>query len=205
MARTKSLSDLEILTAARRVILRRGYDRFTLSEVATEVGLSRAALILRFESTDALRYRLTAEMVDEFIARLKQLKLARGGDGLLALAHFVGVRTKDRAGVAAFFAATHANLRSPALAALEEKRGRAWHGKISALMPKTNIPHAAAVRSFATMITGAIAQWEARPGVIGAAHVDQCARDWLTLAGISYAKRKKSGASRPAKPGGARL
>jgi len=73
MARTQTVSDEEILQAARRVIHRRGYDAFTLSDVAEAVGLSRAAIILRFESTRGLKLRLATKMVHEFIARLEAL------------------------------------------------------------------------------------------------------------------------------------
>lgn len=189
MARPQSVTDEAILSAARRIILKRGYERFTLSEVAKQVGLSRAALILRFKSADALRLRMTSEMVDRFVQELDTLPIDKSGDGLLALVAFIGARTQHRARVAQFFTILRANVRDAKLAALERKRGVAWYAAISARMPKTKIPHQAAVRSFAALLTGAISQWEATPGLDSNSYLNERARDWLTLAGIRHSKR----------------
>lgn len=58
MPRPKLVSDDTVLEATRRVMLRQGADRFTLTDVADEVGLSRAALIQRFENRAGLERRL---------------------------------------------------------------------------------------------------------------------------------------------------
>lgn len=54
MPRPKLVSDDDVLEATRRVMLREGPDRFTLADVAKEVGLSRAALIQRFDNKAGL-------------------------------------------------------------------------------------------------------------------------------------------------------
>lgn len=59
MPRPRLATDDAILTASARVLLRDGPDRFTLAEVARQVGLSRAALIARFDNRDGLRARLS--------------------------------------------------------------------------------------------------------------------------------------------------
>jgi TetR/AcrR family macrolide resistance operon transcriptional repressor len=59
MPRPKLASDADILDATRRVLLRQGAT-FTLSDVATEVGLSRAALIQRFGNKAGLERQLAA-------------------------------------------------------------------------------------------------------------------------------------------------
>lgn len=59
MPRPKLVSDADILDATRRVLLRQGA-AFTLSDVATEVSLSRAALIQRFSNKAGLEQRLAA-------------------------------------------------------------------------------------------------------------------------------------------------
>lgn len=59
MPRPKLVSDADILDATRRVLLRQGAG-FTLSDVATEVGLSRAALIQRFTNKAGLERHLAA-------------------------------------------------------------------------------------------------------------------------------------------------
>lgn len=59
MPRPKLVSDSDVLEATRRVMLREGAS-FTLNDVAGEIGLSRAALIQRFENKAGLAARLAA-------------------------------------------------------------------------------------------------------------------------------------------------
>jgi TetR/AcrR family macrolide resistance operon transcriptional repressor len=70
MPRPRLHSDETILEAARNAMLRSGPSHFTLSEVATAVGISRAALIQRFSDRDTLHLRvmqmMTAEVRDYF-------------------------------------------------------------------------------------------------------------------------------------------
>lgn len=54
MPRPKRVSDSDVLDATRRIMLRQGPENFTLTDVAAEVGLSRAALIQRFENKAGL-------------------------------------------------------------------------------------------------------------------------------------------------------
>ena len=58
MPRPKLKSDDEVLEAATVVLKRCGPIEFTLSGVAKEVGLSRAALIQRFTNRDTLLVRM---------------------------------------------------------------------------------------------------------------------------------------------------
>lgn len=64
MPRPKLASDDEVVDATRRVMLRDGAERFTLSDVAREVGLSRAALIQRFENKAGLARRVARRGLD---------------------------------------------------------------------------------------------------------------------------------------------
>jgi len=68
MPRPKLVSDTDVLEGTRRVMLRQG-SGFTLSDVAGEVGLSRAALIQRFDNKAGLATRLSAHQ----LAGLQQL------------------------------------------------------------------------------------------------------------------------------------
>jgi AcrR family transcriptional regulator len=68
MPRPKLVSDSDVLEATRRVMLRQGAG-FTLSDVAGEVGLSRAALIQRFDNKAGLAARLATHQ----FAALQQL------------------------------------------------------------------------------------------------------------------------------------
>src|SRR5579864_2718623 len=97
MARPFTATDEDILNAAGRVIARRGPDGFSISEVAADVGLSRAAIILRFKSTHALKVTLLTRMVEQFAFALKALPQTASGDNVLRLAGFIGgyVRSRD--------------------------------------------------------------------------------------------------------------
>jgi len=54
VARPRTVSDADILSATARVVAREGPLRFTLADVAREVGLTAPALLKRFESKRAL-------------------------------------------------------------------------------------------------------------------------------------------------------
>lgn len=191
MARPQSVSDATILEAARHVIGRRGYEAFTLSEVAEEVGLSRAAIILRFQSTEALKLRLTRHFVDQFIIAIENLPVQRSGDGLIELARFIGQKLGDRGGVSTFFQMHSANMDNAELAALEVKRGEAWRNAISQRMPRTVLPHEDAVAAFAAHITGSILAWQtAAPPTDGEKFLTKRTRDWLTLAQIPFSLKR---------------
>lgn len=80
MPRPKLHSDETILAAAQKVLLTRGPSDFTLSDVAAEVGISRAALIQRFTDKRTLHLRVmersTQEVRDYFEAVPEQGGLA---------------------------------------------------------------------------------------------------------------------------------
>lgn len=79
MPRPKLKSDDEVLEAATVVLKRCGPIEFTLSGVAKEVGLSRAALIQRFTNRDTLLVRMM-----ERGALLQRLAAVRGRLSLCA-------------------------------------------------------------------------------------------------------------------------
>lgn len=72
MPRPKLVSDDQVLDATHAAMLRLGPERFTLSDVAEAVGLSRAALIQRFTDKRTLHLkamqRSTQEVHDYFAA-----------------------------------------------------------------------------------------------------------------------------------------
>lgn len=179
-----------------RVIRRTGYDRFTLSDVAKEVGLSRPAILKRFKSTQALKVIVSKSSVDAFIARLNALPVERSGDALLQLVDLMGSMTRTHTGVARFFARHRDNLDDPTLAAIERRRGKAWLAALEARMPKTLLKRQDAARSFGALLSGAVTQWQNMPGVNGSAYLRERAEDWLTLAQISFSKRPRARAQK---------
>ena len=66
----KTVDDNTVLDAALKIMLRPQREAFTLSDVATEVGLSRAALIQRFQNRDGLQLRVAErglQMLEEYL------------------------------------------------------------------------------------------------------------------------------------------
>jgi TetR/AcrR family macrolide resistance operon transcriptional repressor len=192
MGRPQSVSDEEILGAARLVISRSGYDRFTLSEVADEIGLSRAAIILRFQSTQGLKARLLTEGVQKFLKRLATLPHRSGGDGLLDLADFIG-NTKGPDSISHFFTILRGTLDDPKAAALEKLRSQAWHMAIVDRMPPSAIGRDDAAYLFSAMLVGAIIQWETSPVISCTQFLRQRTQDWLTMARIEFTARNIAG------------
>jgi AcrR family transcriptional regulator len=192
MARTPSVSDDEIFEAARKVIDRLGANRFTVTDVASEVGLSRAAIILRFKSTQALKVLLLNRMVDQFNQLLEGLPKTPGGDNLLAVAAFIGERTSNRGALPSFFANYAANMNDPDLAALEKRRGEALRKAVARVMPKTAIGRDAAVDAFCAHLTGSIMAALAADDTAPRAYLVARTRDWLRLAGIPFGKTRAS-------------
>ena len=188
MARTPTVSDEVILEAAQLVMRQRGVDAFTLSEVAEAVGLSRAAIILRFNSTQALKMTLLTQMVNRFVKLLNEELpvLPPGGDSLLAIAAFLGKYANSRESSASFWSVHHSNLKDPDLAELEIKRGTALRAAIARAMPETRIPHAAAVAAFNVHIAGTLLTMITEESVEPKEFLLQRTRDWLRLAGIPF-------------------
>jgi TetR/AcrR family macrolide resistance operon transcriptional repressor len=77
MPRPKLKSDDEVLEAATAVLKRCGPVNFTLSEVANEVGLSRAALIQRFTNRDTLLVRMMERSVGQVRVHLDAMPAGR--------------------------------------------------------------------------------------------------------------------------------
>jgi AcrR family transcriptional regulator len=192
MARTQTVSDEQILQAAKRVIWRRGYDAFTLSDVAEEVGLSRAAIILRFQNTRALKLKLTAKMVDDFTARLAALPCSRDGEGLIELARFVGAAIGSKTSTRAFMMRVKANRDDPELAAIDKRHIAAYHAAISARMPKTAIAHDAAVTAFRAHLSGAMQNWEQSDSDDAEAYLVERTTEWLQLAHIPLTAKART-------------
>ncbi len=65
MPRPKLHSDEEVLRKAKAVLLQEGPGAFTLSDVAKAVGMSRAALIQRFQDKTTIHRRIMEEMTAE--------------------------------------------------------------------------------------------------------------------------------------------
>lgn len=159
MARTPTVSDQHILDAAQTVLVSRGVDSFTLSEVAKRVNLSRAAIILRFKSTRDLKAALLRRQLEEFKHFLESCPTEPGGDNLLELASKIGGYVGSRESFSFFLTRYCDNLQEEELAALEVERGLALKQAVSRAMPETAIPLDEAVTAFTAHLTGTFMAW----------------------------------------------
>lgn len=186
MARPKQASDEQVLQAAHRIYAERGHQGFTLSQLARELELSRAALIQRFGSAEALRMRLARERIAYFRERLEQLPAQRNGDALLSLAAFIGGMVGTRPQLAAFMQNLQSDLVDAEMVQLEKDRGEAMLDAIEVRMPEIAIDTRSAALAFRAHISGSLLQWqvEERP-ITPCDYLVERTREWLRLAGIA--------------------
>ena len=184
MARPLSVTDAEIMDATERVASRSGMQGLTVSEVAREVGLSRAAITLRFAGTDALRRLLMERLARQFEEEIAAVSLEFGPNGLLTVAAMLGSRLKGREQFANFWLRYYANILDPVALELEERRGRALRELIGSIMPETAIEKSAAVDAFMAHMTGSMLNWHVSDHPDAAVFLRARAVDWIRLAGI---------------------
>lgn len=188
MARPFTASDDQILLAARKVMSKRGPDAFSIAEVASEVGLSRAAIILRFKSTQALKIASLTNMVEQFTQALESLPTTRSGDNVLRLAAFIGSYVRSRESSAKFFASYSVNVQDKELVALEMRRGDALRKAVSNVMPPVAIEHESAIMAFCAHLSGSIVAWLALSDSDSRGYVVKRTREWLKLSGIQFSE-----------------
>lgn len=159
MPRSKTLSDREVLTAALQVLGSRG-PGFTLSDLAEQVGLSRATLIQRFGNRSALLVRMAEQEVLDTRAWLDSLPAEHGPK---ALWHFLqqvvgSMGSGDGFSVRVTLAALEAE--DPALRHLADERYKLVQQAIAARLPQSSNQAQTALHLHA-IIAGATMQWVA--------------------------------------------
>jgi AcrR family transcriptional regulator len=190
MARPFTASDDDILHAARKVIGRRGPDGFSIAEVATEVGLSRAAIILRFKSTHALKLASLEKMVEQFAAVLEALPTTPSGDNLLHVAAFIGTYMHSRESSVRFFANYYgSNVQDRDLLRLEHRRGAVLDQAIKRVMPETVLDPDSAVIAFRAHLTGSITTWLSLDDSNSRRYLVMRTKEWLKLSRIPFSER----------------
>jgi len=164
MARPKLVSDNEVLDAARRVMLRS--EPFTLSDVADEVGLSRAALIQRFENRAGLHLRVSQRGTDQLA---EWLAAAPEGSGIAQAWSFLDNLVNamgDGNRLPAQLLLLRDDVNDPDLNALARLRNRWIRDAIAARLPEdAPMPPAEMASLLQSVLQGAMLQWGIdRPG-----------------------------------------
>lgn len=158
MPRPKLVSDDEVLDAAHAAMLRLGPDRFTLADVARDLGLSRAALIQRFGDKSGLHLR-TMERDTEAVRRY--FAAAPRETGLVALWAMLrdlieGMGAGE--GFAGYLLLLWADAGDPALTRLARERNRLVREAIAERLPEgeARLANAGLIQN---VIQGATMRW----------------------------------------------
>lgn len=161
VTRPKTISDEDVLAAALEVLAENG-DSFTLSDLATRVGLSRATLIQRFGNREAILLRIATYEADATQTWLESLP----HDGLWPFLEQIVTSMGQGEGFSARVTLAALEARDPALRALAHRRYRLVQGAIAARMPPGPDRERTAEHLHA-VIAGATMQWVATNGDVG--------------------------------------
>ncbi len=158
MPRPKLFSDDVVLDATRRVIRRLGPERFTLADVAAEVGLARSTLIQRFENRVGLFRRVMARSTERLASELSGLP---GGAGAQEVWRFlealVSVLESER--VNEYLLTVVEEMSDPVLAELARRRLRLIRQAIAERLPPSLPDRGEIARHLQAVLQGASMQW----------------------------------------------
>ena len=186
MARPLQVSDEEILQAAERILAHKGLQDFSLAAVAREVGITRAAITFRFENVRALKISAVERGIRRFASEMAAPGINRGGDGLLAIAGYIGGRIKSRTSLSNFMSHSQARTRDDDLADLERQRGEIMQNAIHRAMP-LHIPNREnAMKVFSAHLTGTLLAWAASGEADGGAFAVRRTAMLLDIMGIPH-------------------
>ncbi|KFL25247.1 TetR family transcriptional regulator [Devosia sp. 17-2-E-8] len=162
MARPKLHSDDEILSMAQAVLVAKGPAGFTLSDVAEAVGVSRAAIIQRFENKTNLHRRVmersTQEVRDYFAARPVVEGIPALRDMLSELIAGMG----EGEGFAGYLLLEWSDVHDEALNRLAQERNRLVREAIAVRLPESPEQDVQA-SLIQAVIQGATMQWLIEP------------------------------------------
>ena len=184
MGRPLSVTDDEIIDATERVVAMYGATGLTVSEVARQVGLSRAAITLRFAGAEALKALVLERQARQFEERMASVVVDRGPAGLIAIAEMLGGRLKEPQKLSDFWVRYNSNIGDPLFRQMEDRRGVTLRALIDRAMPDTAIERAAAANAFMAHMSGSMLYWQSIGTPDASEFLRQRAIDWIRLAGI---------------------
>ena len=159
MPRPKLHSDDTILDAARDAMLRSGPSHFTLSEVASAVGISRAALIQRFKDRDTLHLRVLEKMTAEVRVYFAEANRDVGLGPLWAMLKDLISGMGSGEGTEGYLLLYHEDVRVPARLRLAQERNELVRNAIRDRLPRTPHDPERTASLVQAMIQGACMQW----------------------------------------------
>lgn len=190
MARKQTVSDEEVIATAKLVLKETGAQQFSLSAVAKKLSISRAALILRFDTTDNLLTLASRANFEKFKTHFDSLQLTNDIKSLTMFCRqFAGLVTTKR-GASRYLEQFSARAKNKQLEALDFERGEFIQGLIRQALPKTLLTQPDAVRLFNNFLTGTVIEWIANDATDSVAFFNQRCTQWLALCGqLSEAER----------------
>ncbi|WP_340588987.1 helix-turn-helix domain-containing protein [Erythrobacter alti] len=184
MARPLSVTDEEIFDAAQNVMAQSGPAGFSISEVARQVGLSRAAITFRFEGPDQLKRATFARAIAFMEKEVATWTIEEGSEGLLEIASRIGRMVGGRENFGSFMMRFSENLDDPAGIEMEQQRGEVVRAAVGRAMPETCVTKAEAIDAFMANISGALLSWRASSGEDAEDFMVARTKVWLRLAGL---------------------
>lgn len=165
MPRPKRVSDEAVLTVAMQLLAERGVD-FTLTDLASGVGLARATLIQRFGDRDAILERIARFEVAATRDWLATLPTDTGPDALWRFLQHIVQSMGNGDGFAVRVAIAAFEARQPTLRHLASERYALVQDAIAARLPQA--PHRLEIACHLhAVIAGATMQWVASPAEVG--------------------------------------
>lgn len=159
MPRPKLHSDETVLEAASDVLLRTGPIQFTLSEVAQALGMSRAALIQRFQNKSALLHRLAERDLALTREYLDGFPPGRSVEDLWGFLADIVLGMGDGAGFQVRLLIAWSEATDPVLKGLASDRYRRVQAAIAARVPPGTPNPQALAEHLHAVIAGATMQW----------------------------------------------
>lgn len=185
MPRPLTATDDDIMEAAQKVLALRGSSGFSVSEVARDLSLSRAAITSRFKSAQNLKQQVLVRNTELFKGKLSNLKLEKGAEGLLEIAELIGGMTNGRENFSAYMAKYASSVDDPDAMEIEQQRGQVLREAILAVMPETALAPEDAANAFMAHLTGSLLNWQAREDIPASSFLRDRTVKWLRLVGIS--------------------
>ncbi len=164
MPRLKTVSDEEVLRAALEILARDGMG-FTLTDVASHVGLSRATLIQRFGDRNAILHRMAEHEVEATRNWLESLPVEQGHDALWRFLETIVRSMGSGEGFSVRVVIAALEARDPILRTFADQRYALVQAAIAARLPADTERDALAGHIHA-VIAGATMQWVASDGAV---------------------------------------
>ena len=184
MPRRKTVSDASVLDGALCVMFRTSPSKFTLADVAEEVGIAPATLMQRFKSKRNLIVRAIERDNAQFSKTLIAAPQATGAEAVIGL--FVQL-TPDLGpqddSLTDQLLWLREDFRDAQLNSLARERFRVLRSAITARLPILPVPPAVAARLLDAQWQGALNQWGFFKEGRLVDYVRRCLREWFALAG----------------------